>query len=180
MLRAITGWLAILGAVSLAQAASGPAPITQYETPAGERWAPYSSDLPKCDDSGVISTISDRFSQTEATYWGGRNAFYSVDDMREIGFRANGLSYIPRRYCVARVAVIDPNVPPPPRPPIHTIVYNVVAAGGIIGMSWGVEWCVVGFDREHAYEPACGVLRPILERWLGETHSVEYGLKARY
>jgi hypothetical protein len=180
MLRAITGWLATFAAVSLANAASGPQPITQYETPAEACWAPFSSDLPKCDDSGVISTISDRFDRTETEFWGGKSALYTMERMREIGFRANGLSYIPRRYCVARVTVVDPRVPPPPRPKIHTVVYDVVAAGGIIGVSWGVEWCVVGFDREHAYEPDCQVLRPILERWLGETKSVEYGLKARY
>jgi hypothetical protein len=180
MLRAITGWLAMLGAVSLAHAASGPQPITQYETPAGARWAPFSSDLPKCDDTSVITTISGRFDDTETAYWGGRSAIYSFERMREIGFRANGLSYIPRRYCVARVTIVDPRVPPPPHPETGTVVYNVIAADGIIGWSWGVEWCVVGFDREHAYEPACHVLRPILERWLGETESVEYGLKARY
>ena len=181
MLRAITGWLIlVLGAASMAQAASGPAPITQYETPAEARWAPFSSDLPACDDASVVSTISGRFSEAENTFWGGRNALGGFDRVKEIGFRANGLSYIPRRYCVAQVAVVDSHVPPPPRPPIHTVVYNVVAAGGIIGWNWGVEWCVVGFDREHAYEPACDVLRPILERWLGQTKSVEYGLKARY
>jgi hypothetical protein len=180
MLRAIIGWLAIFGAVSLAHAASGPLPITQYETPAGARWAPFSSDLPKCDDGNVTSTISGRFNQTENEFWGGKNAVLGFERIREIGFRADGLSYIPRRFCVARVAVVDPRVPPPPRPETHTIVYNVIAAGGIIGWTWGVEWCVVGFDREHAYEPACEVLRPILERWLGETKSVEYGLKARY
>ncbi len=100
--------------------------------------------------------------------------------MREIGFRANGLSYIPRRYCVARVAVIDPHVPPPPATADSHGRLRCGRRGRHHRLSWGVEWCVVGFDREHAYEPACAVLRPILERWLGETHSVEYGLKARY
>ena len=147
----------------------------------------------------VLSTITGRFSQTETTYWGGDNAIVGIDRVRDIGFRANGLSYIPRRYCVALAAVVDPRLPPPvipycialasvvdPRlpPPLnpktHTVIYDVVQAGGIIGWSWGVEWCVVGFDREHAYSPDCSVLRPILERWLGETRSVEYGLKARY
>ena len=178
MLRAITGILALFGAVSLAQAAPpGPQPITQYETPADQRWAPFSSDLPACDDPSVLSTITSRFGDAENTYWGGNNALDNFAGVREIGFRANGLAYIPRRYCVARVTVVDPHVPPPPRPPVHTVVYNVVAAGGIIGWSWGVEWCVVGFDREHAYEPACDVLRPILERWLGEQPAI---VKARY
>jgi hypothetical protein len=178
MLRVITGMLAMFGAVSLAQAAApGPQPITQYETPAEGRWAPFSSALPSCDDPSVLGTISGRFGEAETTFWGGKNALENFDRVREIGFRANGLGYIPRRYCVARVTVIDPRVPPPPRPPVHTVVYNVTAAAGIIGVTWGVEWCVVGFDREHAYEPACDVLRPILERWLGVQPAI---VKARY
>jgi hypothetical protein len=177
--RAIVGVIAFFSAVSLAHAVSGPAPITQYETPAEALWAPYSADLPKCDDPGVLSTITGRFDEAENTYWGGRNAVGGFEQVREIGFRANGLAYIPRRYCVARAAIADPLAPPPQQPRLHTVVYSVGAAESMIGWSWGVEWCVVGFDREHAYEPACLVLRPILERWLGEPKPL-YGLKARY
>lgn len=180
MLRALIGWLAVFGAVSAAEAQSGPLPITQYETPSEARWAPFSSNLPTCDDASVLSTISGRFSQAENTYWGGVNAIAGFERVKEIGFRANGLGYIPRRYCVARAIVDDPRTTPPVERKPTTVVYSVTANAGIIGFSWGVEWCVVGFDREHAYEPACDVLRPILERWLGETKSAEYGLKARY
>jgi hypothetical protein len=30
----------------------------------------------------------------------------------------------------------------------------------MIGASWGVEWCVVGLDRNWAYNPACRMARP--------------------
>ena len=30
----------------------------------------------------------------------------------------------------------------------------------MIGSSWGVEWCVVGLDRNWAYNPACKMARP--------------------
>jgi hypothetical protein len=45
----------------------------------------------------------------------------------------------------------------------------------------GVDWCVVGLDRERAYALDCDVLRPILERCIGEFKAVgeSYGLKAR-
>ena len=179
MLRAIIGSLAFFGAVSAAEAdVPGPQPITQYETPTEAMWAPFSSSLPKCDDASVISTVSGRFGQTEGTYWGGDNAISGIDGVREIGFRANGLAYIPRRYCVGRAAVADPRSPTgDQKPTVHTVIYTVVAAGSMIGWSWGVEWCVVGFDRNRAYEPDCGLLRPILERWLGEQPAV---VKARY
>ena len=30
----------------------------------------------------------------------------------------------------------------------------------MIGMFWGVEWCVVGLDRNWAYNPACKMAKP--------------------
>ncbi len=184
MVRSIIGMLLMLGSLSLAHAAGGPAPITLYQTPAGALWAPYSSDLPKCDDHWVLWSISTTFYEAEKTYWGGRHAIGTFEKIREIGFRANGLAYIPRRYCVARAIVGDPLVPASAvavHPPLSTVVYWIGANASMIGWSWGVEWCVVGLDREHAYSPDCLIVRPILERWLGE-HNLfgEYGLKARY
>ena len=31
---------------------------------------------------------------------------------------------------------------------------------GMIGASWGVEWCVVGLDRNWAYNPGCRMAQP--------------------
>lgn len=190
MIRAIVGFLALIGALSLAHAAGGvPGPDEDsiYGTPAEARWAPFHANfanVPACDDHAVLSTISGRFDDTEKIYWGGVHRILSFERIREIGFRSDGLDYIPRRYCVGRVLVYDPRVPPPYRPEAHTLIYNVGAAEGIMGLTWGVEWCVVGFDREHAYEPACYVLRPIIERRIGVLKEVnwfgEYGLKAHY
>jgi hypothetical protein len=42
----------------------------------------------------------------------------------------------------------------------HTVHYSIAEDAGIIGMSWGVEWCVVGLDRNWAYNPACKMARP--------------------
>ena len=100
----------------------------------------------------------------------------------EIGFRANGLAYIPRRYCVARALMDDPRAPTDDRMRRkRTAVYSIAADAGIIGLGWGVEWCVVGLDRNHAYAPDCDVLRPIIERWIGQYKWLaDYGLKARY
>ena len=30
----------------------------------------------------------------------------------------------------------------------------------MIGAYWGVEWCVVGLDRNWSYNPACKMARP--------------------
>ncbi len=181
MVRAIFGLLLLVALPSAAWAQSGPADNSLYGTPSEARWSPFSAVLPTCDDPGVLSTITGRFAQTENTFWGGNHAIAGFDGVREIGFRANGLSYIPRRYCVARATMDDPQLPADDRRRMRTAVYSIAANAGIIGWSWGVEWCVVGLDREHAYAPDCDVLRPIIERSIGQYKWLaDYGLKARY
>jgi hypothetical protein len=180
MVRAILGLLMLLGLASAASAQSGPADNSLYGTPAEARWAPFFATLPTCDDASVLSTITSRFGETENTYWGGAHAIAGFDRVREIGFRANGISYIPRRYCVARAQLDDPRAADD-RLKTRTAVYSIAANAGIIGLGWGVEWCVVGLDRNHAYAPDCDVLRPIIERWIGQYKWLaDYGLKARY
>jgi hypothetical protein len=171
--RAIFGLLALLLLHTIARAAGGPAELNQYDTPAEARWAPFFADMPACDDSGVLSTISGRFAQTQGEFWNSQLAIGGFDHVREIGFRANGLAYIPRRFCVARAAMSDSKE--------RTVIYNVGSDFGIIGMTWGVEWCVVGLDPDFAYAPDCSILRPIIEREIGKYKWLgEYGLKARF
>ncbi len=197
MVRAIIGFLALLGSLSLASAASPPFEDSIYGTPAEARWAPLhanDANVPACDDLRVLSNITGGFAGTENEYWGGQHAIEGYERIREIGFRSNGIDYIPRRFCIARALVIDTRVPAPQRPQAHTTIYQVNATGGPLGMMWGVEWCVADFDRERAYsthfvadgayDPECAVLRPIIERRIGVLKEVnwfaEYGLKPRY
>jgi hypothetical protein len=131
-----------------------------YSTPAEQRYSPYSADLPPCDDPGVLARITDRFGQKEAEYWNSTLQIGSFDRVHQIGFRANGLGYIPRRYCVARAQVSDLK----PR----AVIYAIQEDSGIIGLGYGVEWCVVGLDRNLAYAPGCQAVRPFLNRNIGE------------
>ncbi len=135
--------------------------------PAEQRYSAYSGDLPGCDDPGVLARISDRFAQKEANYWNSPLQIAGFDRIREIGMRSNGLGYIPRRYCVARALDSDSKD--------RTVVYDIVEGMGMISWGYGVEWCVVGLDRNLAYAPACSALRPFVARFLGEN-----ALRARY
>lgn len=135
--------------------------------PAEQRYSAYSADLPGCDDPTVLARISDRFAQKESGYWNSPLQIGGYDRVREIGFRSNGLGYIPRRYCVARALGSDSKQ--------RTVIYDIEESLGMIGWGYGVEWCVVGLDRDLAYAPACGALRPFAERYLGEK-----ALRARY
>jgi len=42
----------------------------------------------------------------------------------------------------------------------HAVYYSIGEDTGMIGASWGVEWCVVGLDRNWAYNPRCKMARP--------------------
>jgi hypothetical protein len=171
--RAILGLMAFFVTVSLAHAGGGPAQLNLYDTPAEARWAPFFDNMPVCEDTGVLGTISSRFGQTQREFWDPNLAIQGFDRVREIGFRSNGLSYIPRRYCVARAAMTDQKY--------RTVAYAIGTQLGIIGNTWGVEWCVVGIDPTLAYVPDCEVIRPILEREIGKAKWLaQYGFKARY
>jgi hypothetical protein len=131
-----------------------------YSTPAEQRYSPYTANLPVCDDPGVLAKITSLFGRKEAGYWDSTLVIGGYDRVRQIGFRANGLGYIPRRYCVARAQLSDLK----PRPVIYAIEEDL----DLIGIGYNVEWCVVGLDRNLAYAPGCQAVRPFLERNLGE------------
>jgi hypothetical protein len=138
----------------------GSASAQGYATPAEKRYSPYTAELPACDDPGVLARISSRFQQKESEYWNSTLQIDGYEHVREIGFRANGVSYIPRRYCIARAQLSD--LKP------HPVIYAIGEDLGIIGWGYGVEWCVVGLDRNLAFAPGCQAVRPFLERHLGE------------
>ena len=148
-------------------AALGVARAGTFVTPAELRHVPYSADLPTCDDAGVLARISQRFEQKESEYWHSALQIGGYDRVRQIGFRANGLGYIPRRYCVARAELNDGRQ--------HNVIYAIGEDLSIIGWGYGVEWCVVGLDRNLAYAPGCSAVRPFIERNIGAR-----ALRARY
>jgi hypothetical protein len=38
--------------------------------------------------------------------------------------------------------------------------YSIAEDLGVIGVTWGVEWCITGLDRNFAYAPACKMAEP--------------------
>ena len=44
--------------------------------------------------------------------------------------------------------------------PLAGIAPDAMWDTGMIAASWGVEWCVVGLDRDWAYNPRCKMARP--------------------
>ena len=147
-------------------ALTAPALAGGIVVPAEDRYRPFAAELPACDDTIVLWRVTSDFAYKESRYWNSEMRIDAVEKIQEIGYRSNGLGYIPRRYCVGAAKMSDNKV--------HKVVYSIVQSGGFVGLTFGVESCVVGFDRNLAFAPACGVLRPILDRQSGEKVKLQY------
>ena len=120
--------------------------------PAEKRYYDYSGELPPCSDPDVLSTITDRFAQTESEYWNSPLAITTYDHVRSIGIRPWGLDHIPRTFCMARAVLSDHS--------IHEVSYSIGENLGFSSFGDGVTWCVAGLDHEYAYAPNCKDARP--------------------
>jgi hypothetical protein len=112
----------------------------------------YHGQIPPCDDSWALATISWRFGYKEARFWGSSESVAQFGDVREIAYRPWGPSFVPRRYCSAKVRLASLRD--------TTVYYSIIEKGGFAGVGYGVEWCVVGYDRNLAYAPNCRAARP--------------------
>ena len=129
--------------------------------PAEQRYIPFSGDIEKCDDVESLGWVRDGFRINETEYWNSSLTIDSIDDVKEIGFRSNGVQYIPHRYCVGKAHMSDLKT--------RTIVYQIQEHAGFAGYSNASEWCVVGLDRDLSYVPACSILKPLLDRYAHDT-----------
>jgi hypothetical protein len=151
-LACLTVLAALVGAASGSAQAGGNG---QLRMPA-ENWTiPYSGSpaaIPACSDTGVQSTIASRFSDAESTYWNSSLTIVSFEKLRPVAFRPWGLDFIPRLYCTGEVTTSDGRR--------RSIDFAVGEDLGIIGATYGVEWCIGGLDRSRAYAPNCKMARP--------------------
>ena len=136
----------------LALAAAGAA--ARPLVPAEQRYYPYTADMPACDSPSVLSRIQSRFSQKEGYYWNSTLEILSYDKISEYGFRTNGADYIPRRYCTARATLSDGKT--------TTATYTIGESLGMIGVGYGVDYCLSGYDRSWSYGYKCDALRPVV------------------
>jgi hypothetical protein len=112
----------------------------------------YDGELPPCDAPAALADITARFAQKEGRFWESALTIAGFEKIRETAFRTWAPNAVPRRFCSALALVSDG-----PKHPIH---YSIGEGAGMIGGGWGVEWCVVGLDRNLAYSPRCKMARP--------------------
>jgi hypothetical protein len=114
----------------------------------------YSSDVPLCNESGPLQRIQSTFHTKEARFWQSDLRIVDIVNVREVAMRpwVGASGAIPRRFCRAEALVSDGIKRP--------VFYSIIEDAGLIGMTYGVEWCVVGLDRNWAYNPRCKEARP--------------------
>jgi hypothetical protein len=112
----------------------------------------YDGVLPPCDAQPALHTIASRFTEKESRYWNSELTIAGYQNIRELAYRPGPPNTIPRRYC-SGIALVSDGLKRP-------IYYSIGETTGIIGATWGVEWCVVGLDRNWAYNPNCRMARP--------------------
>jgi len=112
----------------------------------------FDSQLPACDNGWALATIQHRFSTKEGRFWNSGLSITDFDQIREVAYRPWTDGTIPRRFCTGRAQTSDGQW--------RTVRYSIVEDGGMIGDHWGVQWCVVGADRNWAYNPDCKAAGP--------------------
>jgi hypothetical protein len=112
----------------------------------------YDGVMPACEDPAALGKISSRFAEKESRFWNSALQIVAFENVRQIAYRPWAEQTIPRRFCTGRVLVSDGRK--------RTIHYWIGEDTGMIGITFGVEWCIVGLDRNWAYSPACKTALP--------------------
>lgn len=112
----------------------------------------YSRNMPPCDYPAALHEIMNNFRTKEAHFWNSDLKIVGIEDMRETAYLPWAAQSIPRRFCRATALINDHTR--------HPIYYSIASGTGMIGMGWGVNFCVVGLDRNWAYNPACRAAKP--------------------
>jgi len=112
----------------------------------------YDVVLPQCDYRAALDRIIGDFQIKEARFWNSRLQIVGIENIQQTALMPWAAQSIPRRFCSA-TAVINDGAR-------HAIFYSIAEDTGMIGIDWGVNFCVVGLDRNLAYGPACRTARP--------------------
>jgi hypothetical protein len=139
--------LVVLGALSFAGFAEAANPLEMNFWLSGPR---YDGDLPACESA--LPSITHQFADKEGTFWNSELRITGYYGVHETAFRPWQSDNIPRRHCAADAMLNDGKARP--------VYFSIVEDGGLAGYGHGVEFCVVGLDRNWAYNPKCKAAKP--------------------
>ena len=112
----------------------------------------YDRIMPPCDFPPALDRIMGDFRTKEARFWNSRLQILGIENIHQTAVLPWAAQDIPRRFC-SGTAVINDGAR-------HAIFYSIAEDTGLIGQDFGVNFCVVGLDRNWAYGPACRAARP--------------------
>ncbi|KPF90566.1 hypothetical protein IP86_25745 [Rhodopseudomonas sp. AAP120] len=141
------GLAVLLGLFALAPAAKAANPLEMNFWLSGPR---YDGNLPSCEAG--LPAITHQFAEKEGTYWNSALRITAYSGIHEVAFRPWQSDNIPRRYCSGDAILNDGKA--------HRLHYSIIEDGGLAGFSDGVEFCIVGLDRNWAFNPACKAAKP--------------------
>jgi hypothetical protein len=110
----------------------------------------YDGRVAPCESA--LPSITSAFQDKESTFWNSSLTITGYSNIREVAFRPWQSDNIPRRFCTGSVMVSDGKV--------RTVNFSIIEDGGFAGNGQGVEFCVVGLDRNWAFNPACRAAKP--------------------
>ena len=112
----------------------------------------YDAIVPLCQDPAALAKVASRFAEKEKKFWDPKLRILGFERVRETAWRPWAENTIPRRFCSATALANDGKA--------RTVHYSIAEDTNMIGATFGVEWCVVGLDRNWAYNPACKMAQP--------------------
>src|SRR5207302_567852 len=152
--RALASRLRIIGAagllLSFACAATGANAANFFEKNFGLFGPRYDGISTPCE--GALFAVQWQFAEKESMFWNSDLRITAFANIHEIAYRPWQSDTIPRRYCTG-TAIISDGTP-------RTVNFSIIEDGGFASIGNGVEFCVVGLDRNWAYNPTCRMARP--------------------
>ncbi len=112
----------------------------------------YDRQIPTCTYGPALDRIIANFHTKEWEFWNSELRIVGIEDIRESAALPWAAQSIPRRFC-SGTALINDGLK-------HPIFYSIAEDTGMIGMDWGVNFCVEGLDRNWAYNGACRAAKP--------------------
>ena len=110
----------------------------------------YDAVVPSCD--AALGWVASRFASKESRFWNSALQIVEFERVRETASRPWAADTIPRRFCSAQALISDGRW--------RRVNYFIAEDAGLMGATWGVEFCVVGLDRNWAYSPGCKMAKP--------------------
>jgi len=112
----------------------------------------YDRAMPACNFPAALDRIITDFRTKEFRFWNSQLRIVGFENIRETAVMPWAEQSIPRRFC-SGTAVINDGAR-------HPIYYSIAEDTGMIGMDWGVNFCVQGIDRNWSYNPDCRGAQP--------------------